>query len=116
MASGIVRSNIAAIVSEAPSSSDRGLKLKEFRQLILQRSSDSEKLQESFDNFSHSIGSWLEETIQATAGRYKAKSAKRTKLWSTFNFMNCVFRVMEFYGPLGVSCCLNWNWRIVTGC
>ena len=31
-------------------------------------------------------------------------------------FMNCVFRVIEFYGPLEVSCCLNWNWRIVTAC
>ena len=43
MASEIVRSNITAIVSEAPSSSDRGLKLKHRGEQILERSCDGEK-------------------------------------------------------------------------
>ncbi len=85
MASGIVRSNITAIVSEAPSSGDRGLKLKHLGEQILERSCDREKGQEDFDHFCDNLVSWLQENIQATAGRYKAKSGQRTKLWTTFH-------------------------------
>ena len=85
MASEVVCYHIKAIVSEALSSSNRGLKLKQLGNTILEKCCDGEKEQSSFGHFCESVLSWLEDKVQSTARRYKAKSAKRAKLWSTFH-------------------------------
>ncbi len=91
MASEIVRSNITAIVSEAPSSSDRGLKLKHLGEQILERSCDGEKGQEDFDHF------WLhgyKKSYRELQADIKLKVDREPNYGQPFK--NYVFRVVEF--------------------
>ena len=83
MSSGFVLSCLSRVIESAPSGFDHISKLRQLGEDILSKSL-TEK-QDTFQEFSHVIVSYMREQITTACGRCKSTSSKRSKLWSSFH-------------------------------
>ena len=80
MATGVIRSAIAAVVDKTPSQSTRSVKLRRWGQEILDKACQGERVIEYFDSFCTGLLKHFQDMVKATAGKYQSHSAQRTYL------------------------------------
>ena len=85
MASGLMRSSIAAVIENVPSKSSHSIQLKEAAQKLLDKIIQSEDEMASFDEFSESVVLYLRGKIAEVTKDVSYFTSKRTKIWTEFH-------------------------------
>ena len=85
--SGLLRSALSATLDKYVAATGRSFGLNERTQQILKKINETQTNIHCFEKFSSRVVAFLEEQIGKTSARFKAASAKRSKLWSLFHTM-----------------------------